>query len=56
MGGVSSVGWGLWDETEALAISGKMGKSSGVNELVSTARLPQGKEIWAGEMGLEKAN
>lgn len=56
MGGISTVGSGLWDEIESPAISGKMGKGSRVKELVLTVILLQGKKIRVGEMGLEKSN
>lgn len=34
MGGISTVGSGLWDGIEGLAISGRMSKGSGIKELV----------------------
>lgn len=56
MGGISTVGSGLWDGIEGLAISGRMSKGSSIKELVLTVLIPQGDKIWVGEMGLEKSN
>lgn len=56
MGGISTVGSGLWDEIVSPAISANMSKGRRVKELVSTVILPQGEKIWVREMGFEESN
>lgn len=45
MGGISTVDLGLWDETESLAISGKMSKGNGIKELSIDCPPTTGEEI-----------
>lgn len=45
MGGISIVDLGLWDETESLAISGKMSKGNGIKELSIDCFFIIGEEI-----------
>lgn len=54
MGGISTVDLGSWHEIESPAISGKMRKELSIKELNVDLPEPQGKNLWAEQVRLEK--